>query len=84
MLALNTLDFVNALLVYIDIKFGLEVPFAKIKIFQTAVENFVKSRPREWVALIGFRATRVEVDFGYIEYRIISQHREAWQNIGES
>ncbi|KAL7461908.1 hypothetical protein ACHAXS_002314, partial [Conticribra weissflogii] len=69
-------------IIYIDIKFGLEVPFAKIKIFQTAVENFVKSRPREWVALIGFRATRVEVDFGYIEYRIISQHREAWQNIG--
>jgi len=69
-------------IIYIDIKFGLEVPFAKIKIFQTAVENFVKSRPREWVALIGFRATRVEVDFGYIEYRILSQHREAWQNIG--
>ncbi len=42
----------------------------------------MNARPRQWVALVGFRATRVEADFGYVEYRIICQHREAWQNIG--
>ena len=29
-----------------------------------------------------FRATRVEADVGYIEYKIIVQHRESWQIIG--
>ncbi|KAL7465006.1 hypothetical protein ACHAXS_005337, partial [Conticribra weissflogii] len=69
-------------IVSIVIKFGLETPFQKIKVFRAAVENFVNARPREWVALVGFRATRVEADFGYVEYKIVCQHREAWQNIG--
>jgi len=46
------------------------------------VENFINARPREWVGLIGFRATRVEADMGFIEYKIVGEHREAWQNIG--
>ena len=28
------------------IKFGLETPFSKITVFRTAVENFIKARPR--------------------------------------
>lgn len=64
------------------IKFGLETPFTKITVFRTAVENFIKARPREWISLVGFRATRVEADVGYIEYKIVVQHRESWQNIG--
>eukprot|EP00571_Detonula_confervacea_P004055 CAMPEP_0172329148 /NCGR_PEP_ID=MMETSP1058-20130122/60728_1 /TAXON_ID=83371 /ORGANISM="Detonula confervacea, Strain CCMP 353" /LENGTH=1223 /DNA_ID=CAMNT_0013046305 /DNA_START=38 /DNA_END=3710 /DNA_ORIENTATION=- len=64
------------------IKFGLETPFNKIMVFRTAVENFIKARPREWIALAGFRATRVEADYGYVEYKIVAQHRESWQNIG--
>ena len=32
--------------------------------------------------MAGFRATRVEADAGYIEYKIVVQHREKWQNIG--
>jgi hypothetical protein len=64
------------------IKFGLETPFNKVTVFRAAVENFIKARPREWIALSGFRATRVEADFGYVEYKIIAQHREKWQNIG--
>eukprot|EP00569_Conticribra_weissflogii_P016015 CAMPEP_0171396716 /NCGR_PEP_ID=MMETSP0880-20121228/4780_1 /TAXON_ID=67004 /ORGANISM="Thalassiosira weissflogii, Strain CCMP1336" /LENGTH=1178 /DNA_ID=CAMNT_0011910401 /DNA_START=156 /DNA_END=3692 /DNA_ORIENTATION=+ len=69
-------------IIHILMKFWLETPFQRIKVFRTALENFVNARPREWVALVGFRATRVEADFGYVEYRIICQHREAWQNIG--
>jgi len=64
------------------IKFGLETPFNKITVFRTAVENFINARPREWIALAGFRATRVEADFGYVEYKVIAQHRESWQNLG--
>lgn len=64
------------------IKFGLETPFNKVTVFRAAVENFIKARPREWIALSGFRATKVEADFGYVEYKIIAQHREKWQNIG--
>ena len=37
---------------------------------------------RSRIALAGFRATSVEADFGYIEYKIIAQHREKWQNVG--
>ncbi|KAL7548223.1 hypothetical protein ACHAWF_011515 [Thalassiosira exigua] len=69
-------------IISILIKFGLETPFHKISVFRTAVENFIKARPREWIALAGFRATRVEADYGYIEYKIIAQHRESWQNVG--
>ncbi|KAL3792577.1 hypothetical protein HJC23_005547 [Cyclotella cryptica] len=64
------------------IKFGLETSFQKISIFRTAVENFIKARPREWIALTAFRVTRVEADAGYVEYKILGQHRERWQNIG--
>jgi hypothetical protein len=35
-----------------------------------------------YVALNGFRATRVEPDQGYIEYVIALGHRSSWQDIG--
>jgi small-conductance mechanosensitive channel len=54
--------------IFFLLKFGLEVPFEKIEIFRSAVEKFVKARPREWLALDAFRATRVEADRGFIEY----------------
>ena len=73
---LNRSDKPNIL---IHLKFGVDVPFQKIKIFQTAVEKFVYERPREWMKSLGFRATRVEADLGYIEYLLILQHRSSWQ-----
>eukprot|EP00569_Conticribra_weissflogii_P014890 CAMPEP_0171391814 /NCGR_PEP_ID=MMETSP0880-20121228/1528_1 /TAXON_ID=67004 /ORGANISM="Thalassiosira weissflogii, Strain CCMP1336" /LENGTH=1734 /DNA_ID=CAMNT_0011904567 /DNA_START=216 /DNA_END=5420 /DNA_ORIENTATION=+ len=68
--------------VYVYHKFGSDAPFKMVKVFQTAIENFVKSRPREWVALNGFRATRVEMELNFIEYVVVLTHREMWQNIG--
>lgn len=53
-----------------------------IKVYQTAIENFVKSRPREWSQFNGFRATRVEMELNFIEYVICVTHREIWQNAG--
>jgi hypothetical protein len=85
--SLSLLRIINAnrspkAIISVLIKFGLETPFNKVSVFRTAVENFIKARPREWIALAGFRATRVEADFGYIEYKIVAQHRESWQNVG--
>jgi hypothetical protein len=69
-------------IIYVYMKFGSDVPYQMIKVFQTAIENFVKERPREWSQLNGFRATRVEMELNYIEYVIVATHREMWQNVG--
>jgi hypothetical protein len=37
---------------------------------------------REWMAMSGFRATRVEADQGFVEYIVVAQHRESWQTPG--
>jgi hypothetical protein len=63
-------------------RFAIDTPYKKVEIFKSAVEKFVKSRPREWFALLGFRAGRIEADLGFVEYAIVVQHREAWQNMG--
>lgn len=69
-------------IVFLDFKFGVDASHDKRKLFQTVVEKFVKSRPREWFALLGLRATSVEADRGFINYIIIVQHRDSWQNMG--
>lgn len=45
------------------------------------MQEFVKQRPRDWLTMCGFRATRVEQELGYIEYVMVLQHRERWQNV---
>lgn len=69
------------MLVYVYMKFGVDVPYRKVKLFRKTVEEFVKQRPRDWLSMCGFRATRVEQELGYIEYVMVLQHRERWQNI---
>lgn len=69
-------------IVYVYNKFGSDVPFRLIQVFKASVENFVKSRPREWAQLNGFRATRVNLEFNFVEYVIVLTHRELWQNVG--
>lgn len=66
----------------VTMRFGLDVPYRKLEIFKSTVEKFIKARPREWLAIIGFRANKIESDLGYIEYGIVLQHRESWANIG--
>jgi len=51
---------------YIYFKFATGVPYERVQIFETALTQFIKARPREWVALLGFRATQVMADQGYI------------------
>ena len=63
-------------------KFGIDTHYKKIQVFRTAAEQFLKQRPREWAAFIGFRPSEVVTDHGYIAYTLIVQHRESWQKIG--
>lgn len=67
--------------VHVYLKLGVDIPYARVQVFKKTVETFIKQRPREWVALMRFRATRVEADLGYIEYALDLQHRESWQNM---
>lgn len=59
-------------------KFPLDVPYDKVKIFHEALETFVRNRPREWIGLSSFRATEVNANLGYIEYMVCIDHRESW------
>ena len=62
------------------IKFPLDVSYKKLQVYKGAVEGFIKARPREWGAFVAFRANRVEVDFGFVEYSVFAEHRDSWQH----
>ena len=51
---------------YVIFKFSTNVPYSKVKIFEQALRQFVKDRPRQWVSFGIFRATEVRADLGYI------------------
>ena len=68
--------------VYVNLKFGIDISYEKVKIFRTVVETFVNERPQEWLKLAAFRANAVEADLGYISYVLVLQHVESWQNVG--
>jgi hypothetical protein len=53
-------------LINIYLKFSTDVPYERVKIFEKALREFIKSRPREWANFTGFRATEVLADLGYI------------------
>lgn len=50
------------------LKFGIDVPYERIVIFKSAVEQYMKARPREWLQLVGFRASNVVVDRGFSKF----------------
>jgi hypothetical protein len=60
------------------LKFPLDVPYEKVKMFHEALEAFVRNRPREWVGLKSFRAVSVNAHLGFIEYLVRLDHRESW------
>jgi len=68
---------------HVFLNFPLNTPYEKIVIFKSAIEEYMKARPREWRALNGFRANRVVANENYIEWLIVIQHREAWQEVGQ-
>lgn len=68
-------------IVAIYLKFGVGVSYEKIRLCRKTIQKYVKSRPREWLSLQSFRANNVEQDQGYVQYKLMLQHREAWQNL---
>jgi hypothetical protein len=66
--------------IFFTLKFGVAVPYEKIEIVRTAVDKFVKARPTQFSSLLGFRATSIQAELGWIEYIVVLQHREGWQN----
>ena len=64
-------------------KFGLGVKTETVEEFKTELMAFVKLKPREWFDFAAFRMTRIEADLGFVEYKIVLQHRESWQEVGQ-
>jgi hypothetical protein len=60
------------------VKFPVDVAYDKLKVFHSALEQFVKNRPREWLSAFDFRAIQVDASKGFIEYIIAAQHRQSW------
>lgn len=63
-------------------KFGLGVPSETIQIFKEELMAYVKALPREWLSFNAFRMICIEADKGFVQYKIVCQHRESWQQIG--
>lgn len=67
--------------VYLFLKFSVNTTQVQRQTFRTKVTEFVRERPRQWVRLVAFRTNRVETDLGFVEYILVIQHREKWQNL---
>lgn len=68
---------------HIFLNLPINTPYEKILILKSAVEEYMKARPREWLALNGFRANRIFPEKGFVEYLIVIMHRDSWQMIGQ-
>jgi len=84
--AISNLRVINAArspnaVIYVPLKFPIDTDYELIEIFRSAVEQFLKDRPREWLAFSGFRPSRIDSEKGYIGYTIIAQHRNSWQGV---
>eukprot|EP00934_Nitzschia_sp_Nitz4_P000590 Nitzschia sp. Nitz4//scaffold1_size375055//116805//120596//NITZ4_000247-RA/size375055-augustus-gene-0.711-mRNA-1//-1//CDS//3329540958//590//frame0 len=67
--------------VCLDFKFPFDSTMQQRQIFKTRMITYIKDRPREWIKVVSFRSTRVEVDLGFVAFVLIVQHREKWQNL---
>ena len=61
-------------------KFSIDISHATIEEFHLELKDYVKSKPREWLAFNAFWLTNIEADLGFVEYKIWIQHRDSWQN----
>jgi hypothetical protein len=67
---------------YITLKFPVDVHYDKVLLFHSAIEQFLKNRPREWLSFLDFRALQVDASKGFIEYMVAVQHRHSWYDWG--
>ena len=66
----------------INLFFPIETKSETIELFRGSIEEYMKSRPREWLALNALRVLSIQTDKGYMLLELVVQHREAWQNPG--
>lgn len=64
-------------------KFGITVSTETVEEFKQELIAYVKLKPREWFDFSAFRLIRIEADLGFVEYKIVLQHRESWQEVGQ-
>jgi hypothetical protein len=62
--------------------FPIETTYETLELFRGAVEEYMKARPREWLAFNAFRVLAIHTNKGYMHLELVVQHREAWQNPG--
>jgi hypothetical protein len=62
--------------------FPIDTPYETLEIFKVAVEEYLKERPREWLALNAFRVNYLSGEKNWMRVEVVIQHRESWQNIG--
>jgi Mechanosensitive ion channel len=67
---------------YCLIKFPISVQYNKLKVFQDALQTYIRNRPREWLGFTTFRVNRVVTEEGFIEYMFVGTHRESWYHLG--
>lgn len=63
------------------IQFSISVEAKTIETFRVALVEYVKSKPREWLLLTGFRLSCIDTSLGYVQYKVTLQHRESWQQV---
>lgn len=68
-------------LLYVTLRFGIDVSHDQLEVFREALNQYVVARPREWARLWDVRNTSVSADQGFVEYLIIVEHVDNWQNL---
>jgi hypothetical protein len=68
-------------LLYATLRFGIDVTHEQLEVFREALNQYVIARPREWTRLWDVRNTAVSADQGFVEYLVIVEHRDNWQNL---
>jgi Mechanosensitive ion channel len=68
--------------VTLNLKISVDSSLEHRESFKRQITAFIKERPRQWSKVVDFRCTGMENDLGYIEYALVLQHRERWQNVG--
>lgn len=53
---------------HIFMNFPIDTKYEKILIFKSAVEEYLRVRPREWLSLNGFRCNRFYHEKGYVRF----------------
>jgi small-conductance mechanosensitive channel len=67
--------------VEIPLKFTINSPHKKIRLFRKVILRYVEDRPQEFFCCIDFRLTRVDSELGYLQYSIVLQTIDSWQDM---